>query len=163
MQTAPGTRTASPNGDTPLPDGGLLITEIRGSRVVRLSPTGKVLFDIHVPALYPSDAQLDRHGNVIVADYSNPGQVLAVSPRGRVLWRYGPRSGPGRLDHPSLATPLADGTVSINDDFRHRIVVLDPKTMRIVWQYGRTDVPGRGANRLFVPDGHQPIPAGTAL
>jgi len=153
----------SPNGDTPLPDGGLLITEIRGSRVVRLSPTGKVLFDIHVPALYPSDAQLDRHGNVIVADYSNPGQVLAVSPRGRVLWRYGPRTGPGRLDHPSLATPLADGTVSINDDFRHRIVVLDPKTMRIVWQYGRTDIPGRGANRLFIPDGHQPIPAGTAL
>ena len=153
----------SPNGDTPLPDGGVLITEIRGSRVVRLSSTGKVVFDIHVPTLYPSDAQLDRHGNVIVADYSNPGQVVAVSPTGRILWRYGPRSGPGRLDHPSLATPLADGTVAVNDDFRQRIVVIDPKTMRIVWQYGRTDVPGRGSDRLFIPDGHQPIPAGTAL
>jgi hypothetical protein len=52
----------SPNGDTPLPDGGLLITEIRGSRVVRLSATGKVIFDIHVPVRYPSDAHLDAQG-----------------------------------------------------------------------------------------------------
>ncbi len=152
-----------PNGDTPLPDGGLLITEIHGSRVVRLSATGRVVFDIHVPARYPSDAQLDANGNVIVADYSNPGAVLAVSPRGRLLWRYAPRSGPGRLDHPSLATPLADGTVSVNDDFRQRIVVIDPRTMRIVWQDGRTDGPGGSLNRLFIPDGHQPLPAGTVL
>ncbi len=153
----------APNGDTPLPDGGMLITEIRGSRVVRLSATGAVIFDIHVPTRYPSDAQLDVNGNVIVADYSNPGQVVGVSPTGTVLWRYGPRSGSGRLDHPSLATPLADGTVAINDDFRHRIVVIDPKTMRIVWQYGKTDVPGRGPGLLSIPDGHQPIPAGTVL
>lgn len=150
----------APNGDTPLPDGGMLITEIRGSRVVRLSATGAVVFDIHVPTRYPSDAQLDAAGNVIVADYSNPGQVVAVSPTGRVLWRYAPRSGRGRLDHPSLATPLADGTVAINDDDRQRMVVIDPKTMRIVWQYGRTDVPGRGPGYLSDPDGHQPIPAG---
>ncbi len=152
-----------PNGDTPLPDGGLLITEIRGSRVVRLSATGKVMFDIHVPALYPSDAQLDAHGNVILADYSNPGAVMAVSPSGKLLWRYAPTSGPGRLDHPSLATPLADGTVSVNDDFRQRMVVIDPKTMRIVWQYGKTGVQGRGPGYLSQPDGHQPVPAGVVF
>jgi outer membrane protein assembly factor BamB len=150
----------TPNGDTPLPDGGLLITEIRGSRVVRLSADGKVVFDIRVPARYPSDAQLDPDGNVVVADYSNPGQVIDVTPTGHVLWRYGPRTGSGRLDHPSLATPLADGMVSINDDFRHRVVVLDPRTMRIVWQYGHTGVAGRGPGYLSIPDGHQPIPAG---
>src|SRR5512146_2725914 len=96
---------ASPNGDTPLPDGGLLITEIHGSRVVRLSATGKVIFDIHVPVAYPSDAQLDSQGNVIVVDYSNPGAVVAVTPTGQVLWRYAPTSGLGRMDHPSLGTP----------------------------------------------------------
>lgn len=154
-----GSTYGDPNGDTPLPDGGLLITEIRGSRVVRLSATGTVIFDIHVPTIYPSDAQLDANGNIIVADYSNPGAVVAVSPAGKLLWRYAPTSGPGRLDHPSLATPLADGTVSVNDDFRHRMVVIDPKTMRIVWQYGKTDVPGRAPGYLSQPDGHQPVPA----
>jgi len=152
-----------PNGDTPLPDGGLLITEIGGSRVVRLSPTGKVIFDIHVPARYPSDAQLDAAGDVLVVDYSDPGAILRISPTGRILWRYRPVGGPGRLNHPSLAIPLPDGTVALNDDFRARVIVVDPSTNRIVWQYGHTDGPGRTPNHLFIPDGIDLIPAGTHL
>ncbi len=148
----------SPNGDTPLPDGGLLITEIRGARVVRLSAAGKVIFDIHVPVAYPSDAHLDANGNVVVADYSTVGAVVAVTPHGRLVWRYAPTSGNGRLNHPSLAVPMADGRVVVNDDFRARIVVIDPKTMRIVWQYGQTGVPGSGPNRLSDPDGVDPLP-----
>jgi outer membrane protein assembly factor BamB len=149
-----------PNGDTPLPDGGILITEIRGSRVVRLDASGRVKYDIHVPVLYPSDAQLDPHGNIVVADYSNPGAVVSVSPTGRLLWRYGPSSGAGRLDHPSLADPLADGTIILNDDLRDRVILLNPKTGRILWQYGSTGTPGRGADRLHIPDGVDLIPPG---
>ncbi len=154
------TTFGSPNGDTPLPDGGMLITEITGSRVVRLSASGAVVFDIRVPVAYPSDAQLTPEGNVIVADFSSPGQVVEVSPTGKLIWRYGPSSGPGKLDHPSLATPLPGGLVSVNDDFRHRIVVIDPVAGRIVWQYGKTDVQGRAANMLDTPDGHEPLPPG---
>ena len=150
-----------PNGDTPLPDGGLLITEITGSRVVRLDAAGTVLFDIHVPVVYPSDAQLDPNGNVVVADYTNPGAVVAVSPTGRLLWRYGPKTGPGRLDHPSLAAPRPDGTVVLNDDFRDRVILINPLTGRILWQYGVTGVPGRGPNHLSIPDGMNEVPPGT--
>ena len=152
-----------PNGDTPLPDGGLLITEIHGSRVVRLSPTGRVLFDIHVPVQYPSDAQFDSQGNVIVVDYSTPGAVVAVTPKGQLLWRYAPTSGPGRMDHPSLGTPLPNGDIVINDDARDRMIVLDPTTMKIVWQYGHTDASGTAPGYLSDPDGHQPIPANAAF
>jgi outer membrane protein assembly factor BamB len=149
----------APNGDTPLPDGGLLITVIHGARVVRLSATGKVIFDIHVPIAYPSDAQLLPSGNVIVAGYTNPGAVIEVTSKGKLVWRYAPTSGSGRLNHPSLATPLASGLVSINDDDRQRMIVIDPRTMKIVWQYGKTDVAGRGPGYLSDPDGHQPVPA----
>jgi outer membrane protein assembly factor BamB len=151
---------ASPNGDTPLPDGGLLITEIGGSHVVRLDAAGHVVFDVRVPAIYPSDAQLDSHGDVVLADYTNPGAVLAVSPSGRLLWRYAPSWGAGRLDHPSLAVPLANGEVVVNDDFRARVVLIDPRRGRIIWQYGRTDVAGSGTNRLYEPDGLDPLPLG---
>jgi len=156
----PPTSYAQPNGDTPLPDGGLLITEITGSRIVRLNAAGHVVFDIHAPVQYPSDAQLDARGNVIVVDYANPGAVLRLSPTGRVLWRYGPRIGLGRLDHPSLAVPLPDGTIVLNDDDRQRIVVIDPRTNRIVWQYGTTDRPSRAAGHLFVPDGIEVVRPG---
>jgi hypothetical protein len=148
-----------PNGDTPLPDGGLLITEITGSRVVRLSASGRVVFDIHVPVAYPSDAQLNSRGDVIVVDYSNPGAVIAITPAGHLLWRYAPTSGRGRMDHPSLGTPMPNGDIVINDDARDRMIVLDPKTMRIVWQYGHTGVAGTAPGYLSDPDGNQPIPA----
>jgi outer membrane protein assembly factor BamB len=151
-----------PNGDTPLPDGGLLITEIVGSRVVRLDAAGKVVFDIHVPIHYPSDAHLDASGDVIVADYSNPGAVIRVDPHGRVLWRYEPTSGNGRLDHPSLAEPLPSGAIILNDDFRQRVIVIDPRTNKIIWQYGHTDRNGRSNGYLYTPDGVDLIPPAVA-
>ncbi len=149
-----------PNGDTPLPDGGLLITEIRGPRVVRLDAAGHVVFSIRVPVAYPSDAQLDAQGNVVVSDYSNPGAVVAVTPAGKLLWRYGPLSGAGRLDHPSLAVPRADGTVVLNDDFRDRVLLLDPRSGRVLWQYGVTDQAGSGPGLLSIPDGLDQLPPG---
>jgi outer membrane protein assembly factor BamB len=152
------TTYGEPNGDTPLPDGGMLITEITGSRVVRLDASGHVVFDVHVPTRYPSDAQPDSKGNILVVDYSNPGAIVRVDPHGHVLWRYGPRSGPGRLDHPSLAIELPNGLLAVNDDFRHRVLVIDPGTDRIVWQYGHTDHHGRADGFLFTPDGIDQIP-----
>jgi len=152
----------SPNGDTPLPDGGLLITEIKGSRVVRLDRAGRVAFDVHVPTSYPSDAHLDPAGNILVVDYANPGAIVRLDRHGRVLWRYAPRTGPGRLDHPSLAIDLGNGLVAVNDDFRHRVVIIDPKTNRIVWQYGHTDRHGRPDGYLFTPDGIDLIPPAVA-
>jgi outer membrane protein assembly factor BamB len=119
-----------------------------------------VVFDVHVPATYPSDAQLDASGAIVVVDYANPGAILRVSPTGRLLWRYQPRSGTGRLDHPSLAVPLANGTIVLNDDLRHRVIVVDPVRGRIVWQYGHTDRPGRRPGFLWVPDGIDVVPVG---
>jgi hypothetical protein len=44
-------------GDTPLPDGGLLITEI-GGWITRLDANGALVWSIRSPVAYPSDAQL---------------------------------------------------------------------------------------------------------
>jgi outer membrane protein assembly factor BamB len=150
----PPTTFAQPNGDTPLPDGGVLVTEIVGSRVVRLSSTGQVVFDIQVPARYPSDAHLLPSGNVLVADYSNPGAVLVIDPAtGATVYRYGPSSGTGRLNRPSLALPLPDGTYLVNDDYNHRVVVIDPTTSTIVWSYGHMGQPSAADGYLNLPDG----------
>jgi len=57
------------------------------------------------------------------------------------------------LDHPSLAEQLPNGFIATNDDYRDRVVIINPHTRRIVWQYGRTDSPGTGPNHLVTPDG----------
>ena len=49
-----------------------------------------------------------------------PAQSFASRRRAGVIWRYAPRAGRAALDHPSLAVPLADGTIALNDDDRAR-------------------------------------------
>jgi hypothetical protein len=144
---------ALPNGDTPMPDGGTLVTEITGSWIDAIGSDGKLKWAVHAPIAYPSDAQWLGGGRILVADYSTPGHVLIMDRHGHVQWEYGPISGPGELRQPSLALMLPNGLVAVNDDYRHRVVVIDPKTDRIVWQYGQTDVAGSGPGQLYKPDG----------
>jgi len=158
----PPTSFAQPNGDTPLPDGGILVTDIKGSRVVRLSATGALMYDLAVPVHYPSDAHLLANGDVLVADYSNPGAVVVVDPStGATVYRYGPSSGPGELNRPSLVLPLSDGTFALNDDYNHRVVVIDPKMNSIVWSYGHDGQPSAADGYLNLPDGIDVAPVGT--
>jgi hypothetical protein len=149
----------APNGDAPLPGGGMLITEIAGSWVDAVSGSGRLLWSVHTPAAYPSDAQLLPGGRILLTDYAAPGRVFIIDRRGRVLWRYAPSSGRGVLDHPSIALMLPDGLLAVSDDYHDRVVLIDPPTRRIVWQYGRTGSPGRGAGRLDTPDGLDFLPS----
>jgi hypothetical protein len=148
------------NGDTPMADGSVLISEVSGSWIDEIGPDGRLRFDVHAPVAYPSDPQPLPGGRILLADYSNPGHILIISRHGRVLWRYGPASGHGRLDHPSLAMALPNGNIAVNDDYRHRVVVIDPRTGTIVWQYGHTDRPGTAAGYLNTPDGMDFVPYG---
>jgi hypothetical protein len=148
------------NGDTPLPDGGTLVSEINGSWIDEISPTGHLVFAFQAPVGYPSDPQPLPGGRILLADYSSPGHVLIMSRHGRVLWRYGPSAGRGMLDHPSLAMALPNGDIVVNDDFRDRVVEIDPRTKRIVWQYGHTDTPGTAPGYLHIPDGMDFVPEG---
>ena len=155
----PPTTLGSVNGDTPLPDGGVLVSEINGSWIDDIGPSGHLRFAVQAPVGYPSDPQPLPGGRILLADYSSPGHIIIIDRTGRVLWRYGPSDGYGRLDHPSLAMALPNGDIAVNDDFRDRVVVIDPRRNRIVWQYGHTDVGGTAHGYLRIPDGMDFIPA----
>lgn len=144
-----------PNGATPLDNGDILITEIPGSWISRITREGKLVWSVKAPHVrYPSDAYPTADGQVIVADYSKPGRVVIFDPVSqRVTWEYFVSKGEGMLDHPSLAIELPNGNVILNDDKRHRVVVIDRKTKDIVWQYGVTDQPGHAPGYLNYPDG----------
>jgi hypothetical protein len=148
------------NGDTPLPGGGVLVSEIDGSWIDRFSRTGQLVSSFQAPVAYPSDPQPLKHGRILLADYASPGAAVILDRQGKVLWRYGPASGWGALDHPSLAIMLPNGNIAINDDFNDRVVVVDRKQRRIVWFYGHRAAPGLGPNQLNTPDGMDYIPLG---
>ena len=153
---------ASPNGDTPLSDGGILVTEI-GGWVDRLDRSGRLVWSVRTPFTYPSDAQLLPNGNILVCAFTTPGRVVEMTRAGRIVWSFGATSGTNRLDRPSLAVRLPNGLVAVNDDWRHRVILVDPRTSRIVWQYGHTDVASTATGYLDKPDGMDFLPASAAV
>jgi hypothetical protein len=134
-------------------NGNTLVTEINGNWVDVLGRHGHLLSATHAPGFsYPSDTNEVRPGLFLSVDYATPGAIETFTRRGELKWRYAP-TGAAALDHPSLALPLPNGDVLANDDRNHRVIVVDPRTNRIVWQYGHTRVQGSGAGFLNNPDG----------
>ena len=143
---------ASPNGDTPLRDGGLLVTEI-GGWIDRLDRRGRLVWSMRSPVPYPSDAQPLPNGRILLVSFTTPGKIVVMDRRGRVHWAFGAAAGRNMLAKPSLAIRLPNGMIAANDDYNDRVIVIDPRTKRIVWQYGHTGVPGSGRGLLNKPDG----------
>jgi DNA-binding beta-propeller fold protein YncE len=148
-----GNSYGSPNGAFPLSDGGLAITEINGDWLDLLNGKGQAWRAIHPPGFsYPSDTNQVRRGLFLSADYTSPGAIETFTSDGRLVWRYAPQ-GAQALNAPSLALPLPNGDILANDDANHRVIVVDPRTNQVVWQYGHTGVPGAGEGFLNNPDG----------
>ncbi len=150
---APPRRFGSPNGAFPLRDGHYLVTEITHDWVDEVGLDGTFVWSTHPPGVaYPSDTNEVGDDRFVTADYSNPGQIVEFDRAGRLLWRFAP-TGSLALDKPSLAEPLPNGDIIANDDFNHRVIIVDPRTNQIVWQYGHTGIPGLAPGYLRIPDG----------
>jgi DNA-binding beta-propeller fold protein YncE len=155
---APPRHWGSPNGVFPESDGHYLVTEINGDWVDDMGPGGRIYWTTHPAGIaYPSDTNEIGPNRYLTVDYSSPGRVSIFNRAGHTLWTFTGR-GRNALDHPSLALPLPNGDVVLNDDYNHRVIVVDPRTSRIVWQYGVTGAAGRKAGYLDNPDGIDLVP-----
>ncbi len=158
----PPVSVGSPNGDTPLADGNLLISEINGAWISEYTTSGSLVWTVHLPLSYVSDPQQISSDLYLVADYVTPGEVIEFNRAGQVLYRYHVTSGPGELANPSLAELLPSGVIMANDDYNDRMVAIDPHTGALVWQYGVTGHSGTSPGMLNNPDGFDfVLPNGT--
>ncbi len=152
----------SPNGDTPLANGDLLVSEITGSWVSEWTTTGHLVWTVQLPIHYPSDPQQIGPDLYLISDYYLPGGILEFNRAGQILYHYAPASGQGELNQPSLTELLPSGVFMTNDDYNDRMVAIDPTTQALVWQYGVTGVAGTAPGMLNTPDGFDVLlPNGT--
>ena len=152
----PPTGVGYPNGDTPLANGDVLVSEINGSWISEYTQAGALVWTVHLPTVnYPSDPQQVGPDLYLLADYDPPaeGRILTIHRSGAVVWTYDVTAGDGMLKKPSLAERLPNGLIMANDDYRNRVVVIDPRYDTIVWQYGLTDTAGTAPGLLSIPDG----------
>ena len=154
-----------PNDDVPQPDGNLLITNVGNNavhnshNVMEVTPAGRTLWTMVLPAQYPSDALKMPNGSILVADWVSPGHIYLFGPGGQVRWNYTP-TGANQLNHPSSAQLLSNGDVLICDDHNDRIIVVQPTgptSGKVVWQYGQTGVAGTGPDQLDDASGVIPV------
>jgi hypothetical protein len=130
-----------------------VVTEINGDWIDVFDRHGHLRSTANPPHFsYPSDTNEVSPGLYVSVDYAQPGAIETFDAKGKLHWRYAP-TGSERLDHPSLALPLPNGDILANDDFNNRVIVVDPRTNRIVWQYGHTGVAGTAPGFLHIPDG----------
>jgi hypothetical protein len=154
-----GTRFSSPNGAFPQNnDARFLVTEIGGDWVTSMGLDGVISWSAHAPGVaYPSDTNQIGPDRYLTVDYSQPGKIVEFDHTGRLLWQYAP-TGADRLDKPSLAEPLPNGNILATDDDNNRVIVIDPTSSKIVWQYGHTGIAGRQPGYLNDPDGADVTP-----
>lgn len=159
----PPRRWGSPNGIFPMSNGHYLVTEINGNWVDSIGLDGTIYWTTHPPGVsYPSDTNQIGPDRVLTVDYATPGKVVIFDHTGRKIWSYR-GTGSNTLNHPSLALPLPNGDVVLNDDYNHRVIVIDPHTNTIVWQYGTTGVAGSRPGYLNNPDGLDLVPPKSLL
>ena len=90
---------------TPLDNGDILVTQIQGAWISRITRAGTVLWSVQAPRVrYPSDAFPTADGQVIVADDLRERVVVIDRKTKDLIWQYGvtDRKGyaPGYLNYP---------------------------------------------------------------
>ena len=144
---------ANPSGLFPMSNGDYVLTEGIGNWVSEINLSGKVSWSVQVPgvsAIYESsEIGPDRFATV---DHTLPGQVLTFDHTGKVYWRYAP-TGDQTLNKPSMVTALPNGDFLVSDKLNNRLIVVDPRTNAVVWQYGHSQVPGSTPGFLNNPTG----------
>ena len=153
----------SPSGAFPMMNGNYLVSEINGGWVSEMSLSGRVAWSVHLPSVKyitdPNEIAKDRY---LTVDYSNPGQVLTFDHKGKVLWRYAP-TGEMALNKPSQAMPLPNGNFMVADRGNHRLIILNPQSKVVLWQYGQTGIAGSKPGYLNFPTGMDFLPPDSLL
>ncbi|MGC8489374.1 MAG: PQQ-binding-like beta-propeller repeat protein, partial [Clostridia bacterium] len=142
------------NNAVPLSDGDVLITDGAQAglpqQVLMVNGQGALVWHITLPSViqYPSDAMPVGPGLYALTSYSDPAGLYVINRRGQIVWSYAPTTGPGVLNHASSINRLPNGNFLVSDDKNNRVIVVDPATHRIVWQYGQEGVSGSGPDQL---------------
>jgi hypothetical protein len=101
----------------------------------------------------PRDVYPLPNGDFLVSGGKDVPFVKEVNASGTVVWEY-VNGQDGLLRKPFSAEPATFGgraCVLISDRIACRVFAVDKASKQIVWQYGRTDTPGAGPDRLADP------------
>ena len=163
-------RAGDPGAGSPFAGDKLLIADRGSDRLLLLDDRDKVVWRYPSPGraaphggfYFPDDAFFIRHGTAIVSNQEDNHTIVEIAyPSGRIIFHYGhprnPGTAAGYLNTPDDTYVLGNGQMSVADAGNCRVLIIDPRTKRVVHQIG---TPGRCAHdppaALGSPNGDTP-------
>ncbi len=164
-----------------------LIADQFNNRVIEVDRTGTILWhfgrgpnDISAASIIGvNDAERVGDLTLMAGTGAPPGfeaacpagcadnRVILVDPSGAIVWQYGQfgvtGASPNELNTPVQNTYLTNGDVLITDQGNQRVIQVERRGKRIVWQYGMTGVSGAGFNQLNNPNSAELLSNGHIL
>jgi sugar lactone lactonase YvrE len=151
----------------------IVIADRRNNRLIEITPDKRVVWE------FPSPDLVLYRGNEDV-NFSEDGKLLAVSEEDNydvhivdyekkaITWTYGTPdhkgSAPGFLNYPDDAHLLPDGNFLTADIRNHRVLIIDPRTNKIVTQWGTVGKRNHNPpHELAAPNGATPLANGDVL
>jgi outer membrane protein assembly factor BamB len=139
----------NPNSAELLPNGHILIGDENNNRVIEITRDGTIVWQYSQGLSAAAFASRLPNGNTLIADSAH-SRILEVNPNKQVVFEYftNADSTSNTAPLPTNAVQLANGEISIADQFNHRVLIIDPK---MEFQYGTVNVAGNGPDQLNGP------------
>jgi len=147
----------NPNSAELLPNGHILIADENNNRAIEVTRSKKIVWQTATPLNLSGVAFASRlpNGHTLITDSNNSRilEVTTTTPNQTIVFQYFTNTDPNTNpsgDFPTNAVQLADGHISIADQFNNRALIID-RDKTTDFQYGMTNVIGNGPDQLDGP------------
>ena len=139
----------NPNSAELLPNGDILIGDENNNRVIEITRDGTIVWQYNQGLSGAAFASRLPNGDTLITDSSH-SRILEVTPNKHIVFEFFTNTDPGSntAPLPTNAVELANGSISIADQFNNRVLIIGPK---IEFQYGTINVTGNGPGQLNGP------------
>jgi len=143
----------NPNSAEQLPNGHILIADENNSRAIEIDRQGNIVWQIgaeHGLNIVAFASQLPN-GDTLITDSGN-SRIVEFTPDKKIVFQYFTNKAKGSISSPlpTNAVELADGDISIADQFNNWALIID-RDKTTDFQYGMTGVIGNGPGQVYAP------------
>lgn len=173
---APTSQITKPTSTPPKDFALLWVSDFSGKRIMAFNREGEKVWEQNMaaPPIPPSGyathteyVTVAPNGNLIVSD----GEGMFVQEIDRktheLLWQYGVKDiqgySQGYLHQPDKTFKINDHEVLINDGNNRRVIIVDQRDNKIVWQYGVTLQMGKTSGMLMANTNVVPLKNGEEI
>ena len=139
----------NPNSAELLPNGNILIGDENNNRVIEITRAGNIVWQYSQGLSGAAFASRLPNGDTLITDSSH-SRIIEVTPNKKVIFEYFTNTDPASNSAPlpTNAVELANGAISIADQFNNRVLIINPK---MEFEYGVINVTGNAPGQLNGP------------